>query len=471
VGPGAGQLASLDLVPWESLGPGDTVRVFYSPTPYAGKFAISASGTKEAPVRVCGVRGPQGERPIIDGQGAKTRSALLDVYGNKVYDQDVHQARSVIVVKHNAAGNFTDFPSNIQIDGLAVRRAHPDYTFTDAAGASKPYDPFGACIWVERGHDVTIADNDISDCSQGIFSRSTDDGDFAVTKNLRIAGNFLSNCGISGDVHMHSSYVQSVGVVYEFNTYGTMRSGADGNSIKDRSVGAVVRYNRIEDGAHAIDLVESEDFPVTATADPAYRSTFVYGNQITKNGELGSFIHYGGDHFGSAAGASWGEPIFRKGTLYFFNNTVYVTGAEAWLFQLSTTEERAEVWNNVFVFAPSVVDKRLRMNQEVASPWVGGGIVNLDKNWATTGIADSDQYHPVTGQLNGLSNLITGAESPIDLVTFAPVASSPVRDVGVAGPGAASAFKVEFQLESAQHTPKTRVVSGSAIDLGAVEAP
>ena len=41
-----------------------------------------------------------------------------------------------------------------------------------------------------------------------------------------------------------------------------------------------MRYNRIEEGAHAIDLVEAEDFPVTALALPAYRTTHVIGNQI-----------------------------------------------------------------------------------------------------------------------------------------------------------------------------------------------
>src|SRR5215467_14472301 len=67
VGPNNGQLSSLAQVPWENLGPGDTVRIFYQATPYPGKFAINAHGTASAPVRVCGVVGPNGERPIIDG--------------------------------------------------------------------------------------------------------------------------------------------------------------------------------------------------------------------------------------------------------------------------------------------------------------------------------------------------------------------------------------------------------------------
>src|SRR5689334_1806853 len=38
VGEGGGQIASLDLVPWESLGPGDTVRIHHRTDPYRGKL-------------------------------------------------------------------------------------------------------------------------------------------------------------------------------------------------------------------------------------------------------------------------------------------------------------------------------------------------------------------------------------------------------------------------------------------------
>src|SRR5207342_1406487 len=95
-------------------------------------------------------------------------------------DQVIHQGRSVLLIKHNGSGAYMDFPSFIQVDGLAIRRAHPNYTFKNASGATATYDPFGSCVWIERGHDITIADNEITDCSQGIFSRSTDEGDFAV---------------------------------------------------------------------------------------------------------------------------------------------------------------------------------------------------------------------------------------------------------------------------------------------------
>jgi hypothetical protein len=457
-------------VPWESLAAGDTVRIFHRATPYAGKFLLAAKGTATAPVRVCGVRGPNGERPVIDGNGAVTRTQLASAYGNSAYTSDIHQGRSVIVVKPLATQAWESFPAYIQIDGLNIKRAHPNYKFTDAAGATKTYDSFGACIWVDRGHNISIVDNEISDCTMAVFSKSTEDGDFAMSKNLRIAGNYMWGHGITGNDREHTTYTQSVGTVIEFNRYGPLRSGAGGNSVKDRSVGTVVRFNRIEEGARAVDLVEAEDFPGYALKDPAYRTTYVYGNQIKKSGDTGSVIHYGGDHYGSSLGASWGEPIFRKGTLYFFNNTMHITGSSAELFQLDTTEEKAEVWNNVFVFDASVKAgfRSMRASREVGAGWTPGGILNLGRNWISSGWADSDIYHPVQGQLNGAGNLIVGSTLPIDLATMMPLLSSAVLDFGQAAPAAASTMTVSHQLTTG-FAPIARTVKGAGMDLGALE--
>ncbi|CUI09396.1 hypothetical protein [Massilia antarctica] len=343
-----------------------------------------------------------------------------------------------------------------------MRRSHPNYNYYNSAGAQKTYPEFGSCIRVERGQNITIADNDISDCQQALYTKSTDEGDFGVSKQIRIAGNHMWNNGIVGSDRLHTSYTASAGIVFEFNHYGPVRAGARGNSIKDRSTGTVVRYNRIETGARAIDLAEAEDFPVTATRDPAYRSTFVYGNVIVKNGNDGSFIHYGGDHFYSAPGNTWGEPIFRKGSLYFFNNTVHMSGTSVSMFQLSTTEETAEVWNNVFVAAPSVTAFKMRSNSDVGAGWTSGGIVNLGKNWATTGWRDG----AVPGQLNGQGNMLAGSASPVDPATSIPLAGSAVVNAGQPPHRSALAHPVQWQLKPG---PIPRPVIGTAIDLGAIE--
>ncbi len=56
---------------------------------------------------------------------------------------------------------------------------------------------------------------------------------------------------------------------------------------------------------------------------------------------------------------------------------------------------------------------------------------------------------------------------PLDAASFVPLAGASVVDSGVAGPAAASAYKVSFQVNSAG-VPSARPVNG-AIDMGAVE--
>lgn len=465
VGPGQ-PLTTLEQVPWERLGPGDTVRIHHRATPYRGKFLVAAHGTADRPVRICGVRGPNGERPVIDGQDATTRSALAAAFAGT--GSDIFQSRAIAMVKSLATDAWTDRPSHIQIDGLKLTRAHPAHPFRDAVGAVKTYADFGACLWIDRGDHITIADNELTDCVMGVFSRTTDDGSGAITEHLRIVGNVIHGNGLAGSESEHNTYTQGLGVVIEHNVYGPLRPGARGNAIKDRSAGLVVRYNRIEEGAHAIDLVEAEDFPLLALARADYRTTQVYGNQIRKNGDTGTVIHYGGDHYGSTPGAQWGEPIFRKGVLQFFHNTVIVTGSGAAVFQLSTTEERAEVWNNAIVFASTVAEKSLRAGQSVQPPWVTGGVVHLGRNWLSIGWQDIDQWHTLAGQLLVAATQSVGLRSPLVAGGWVPLAGSALVDAAVSAPAGVVAVPVLWQLDAVGRT-QARVMKGAAPDLGAVE--
>ena len=162
-------------------------------------------------------------------------------------------------------------------------------------------------------------------------------------------------------------------------------------------------------------------------------------------------------------GRCGGEPIYRKGVLQFFHNTVIVTGRGAAVFQLSTTEERAEVWNNAIVFASTVSQKALRMSQSVASPWVSGGIVTLGQNWLSSGWRDSDEWHTVAGQLVVASPPLVGLRSPLVAGGWVPQPGSALVDAATP-----TAVPVLWQLDAAGRT-QARVVRGSGPDLGAVE--
>lgn len=463
VGPGAAQLATLDLVPWDKLTAGDTVRIFYKDTPYNGKFMVSGNGTAQAPIRICGVKSATGQRPVVDGSNAVAPRGLA-------YGDLLHETRSIILVKQVYSQIWTAFPTYIRIDGLEIRGAVPGNSFVDSTGTVRKYESFGACIWLERGQNITIADNVIHDCTNGIFSKSTNDGEFAVTKNVRIAGNYIYGNGVVGDVHQHNVYMASSGITYEFNRFEGLRPGALGNNIKDRSAGTIARYNYLSGGAYAMDFVEAEDFATIATRLPSYRATWVYGNVIVKNGNTGSVIHYGGDHYYSIPGAHWGEPIFRKGTLYFYNNTVSINGTAGQLFQLSTTEESAEVWNNVFHFAPTVAYPSLRVSSETnTASWTPGGKLNLGKNWASSNLADSDPWHWIPGSVTGWSNLIRGNSAPFDPASFVPLSGSALLNSAQAILPAAAGYPADMQLDFVSFKIGPRKAFGSGSDMGAVE--
>ena len=141
VGDGTGQIRSLDQVPWESLGAGDTVRIAYRSPPYHGKILIAAQGTAQAPVRICGIRGPNGERPIIDGTDAAARAGLA--YTAAALDH-IQETRSVVMIDRLATQDWgTARPAYVQLDGLEIRGATPDRGFTNSAGRRQSYVEIG----------------------------------------------------------------------------------------------------------------------------------------------------------------------------------------------------------------------------------------------------------------------------------------------------------------------------------------
>ncbi len=109
---------SIGAVRWEGLLPGDTVLIHYRTNAYNEKWVICRQGTAVAPITVRGVPGPNGELPVITGNGATTRSAL-NYWG---------QPRAVL--KIGGANVPADtMPRYITIENLDVQSARAAYTF------------------------------------------------------------------------------------------------------------------------------------------------------------------------------------------------------------------------------------------------------------------------------------------------------------------------------------------------------
>jgi hypothetical protein len=158
-----------------------------------------------------------------------------------------------------------------------------------------------------------------------------------------------------------------------------------GGNIKERSAGVVIRYNWIEDGAHLIDLVDSQEARDPNVKDPAFHESWVYGNVLVRGPVAnGSMVHYGGD--------SGIFDTYRKGTLHFFNNTVIILNAShepyasTPIFQISTNDETLVAKNNVFFTEAKGVTKREVMLLG-ARDGVVSGKAELAGNWLSDGIS------------------------------------------------------------------------------------
>ncbi len=439
---GDGQpLATIGAAPWATLQPGDTVWIHWRTTPYREKWVIGRQGSSSAPICVRGVPGPAGQRPIVDGETATTPAPLN--YWN--------EPRSVIKI------GGSNVPSNdvarwIVIEGLDVRGARSPNTFTGDNGVVQTYAQNGAAIHIELGEHITIRNCIIRDSGNGLFVSSAGDN---VSRDILIENNYIHNNGNNGSIFEHNTYTAAIGIVYQFNRFGPLLSGAGGNNLKDRSAGLVVRYNWIESGNRQLDLVDAEDSTLIRD-DSAYSRTDVYGNVLIEPAGAGNkqILHYGGDS-GSLAD-------YRKGSLYFYHNTVISTRTDSTtLMRLSTNDEHCDARNNIIY---------VTTGGNALALLDSSGVLDLKRNWFKPGYVGS--FGGVTGTINDDGTSITGT-SPgfVDFAAqdFALAAGSACMDAAIGlSPAVLPSGAISQQYQKHQ-AGVLRTVSGAASDIGAFE--
>ncbi|HYD78305.1 MAG TPA: hypothetical protein VEC06_00725, partial [Paucimonas sp.] len=361
VGPGQAY-ANINDVPWEALPAHSMVRIFHRTEPYDERIFIVRSQ-----VKVCGVPGPNGEKPVLDGRNARVRnnSALQREIGSPT------QAWSTInrgVVAIWSRSGIRD----VAVEGLALTgtmrapytEANHIANYIGMNGASYPYNRHTACLYVRNVQNVTIRGNEISYCPNGVMAISQDftyaRNDNFMVRNFLLEGNYIHDNGLIGSWDTHQAYVQGVNHVVQYNYFGNPirydvngngriegSESAWGNDVKMRTVGDLIRYNFFQNGSHAIDLIDIEDFRPSvfpwwfrnaerSTAAGAYatpqlrqqmetdyqkwiRGSYVYGNLFLRDSTIynqaqgASMIHYGYDN----------SPLDgRRGPLWFYHNTV-----------------------------------------------------------------------------------------------------------------------------------------------------
>jgi hypothetical protein len=366
-------LASIGAVPWDSLNAGDTVFIHYRATPYNEKWVLCRQGTQASPIVVRGVPDNSGLRPIIEGINATTRTRLN--YWNETRG----------LIKIGGANAPPDLmPQYITIENLDIKSARQPYHFIGRSGDT-PYDKNAAAVYIEKGEHLIIRNCVLRDCGNGLFCG-------AQTADLLVEGCYIYDNGADSSIYEHNNYTEATGIVFQFNHFGPLRTGCLGNNVKDRSAGCVVRYNWIESGNRQLDLVDS-DYPELYDL-PAYRATHVYGNVLIEPDGAGNsqICHYGGD--------SGDTTRYRKGTLYFYHNTVVSTRAgNTTLFRLSSTVETVDARNNIFYV--TAAGSRLAILDDE-------GTVDLYHNWLKTGWSVS--HSNSSAKVIAVSGNLTGSE-------------------------------------------------------------
>jgi hypothetical protein len=326
IGPDS-KLKTPNEVPWESLKAGDTVLIHWREEPYKNKWVIAVEGTEKAPITIRGVPGTNGALPIIDGSGATT-SKHCDFWGE-----------NRAVVKIGGARNANKIGSKwIVIENLDITSARPESRYTNGKGKVESYARNAAALWVEHAEHLVVRNCALHNSGNGLVVSSNDK--YAAEDILVENSHLYDNGDPSG--YEHNAYTEAKGITFQYNWFGQLHKGAVSNNLKDRSSACIIRYNYFDGGDKVLDLVEAEDSKIIRD-DPRYRQTFVYGNILIKRGGPihPQVVHYGGDS---------GKPnLYRKGTLYFYNNTLLSRKKDATqLFWLASNEETCDARNNIF---------------------------------------------------------------------------------------------------------------------------
>ena len=474
------QMTTLAQVPWNTLAAGDVVNIYYNGSTYKEKFLISTSGAAGNPITIKGIAGPNGEKPIIDGDHAVSK-------GGQCYNTEAFGLITIepALVNGNCPfGSYSPIPHDIVIDGLEVRNSHPSFTFSINGGAQQPYASFACGLYCERVQNLVVRNCNFNHCGLGLFINSKF-GTHALSKNILVEKNYFTQNGVVGDGHDHNSYIEAINVVYQYNYYDALVWGAPGASLKDRSAGNIIRYNWIvASQGHAIQIPEAQGGQGIIDIDPNYRKTFIYGNVIL-NGKQGAarIIRYGGDQ-GIYAN-------YRQGTLYFYNNTVInegdkTTGVDRrWttnLFLLPdegevgkvTIKEKIDCRNNIIynqAATPGYVPTTLQLLSTNLS-----GTLTMTNNWVSPNTLDTASYYQSYNQGTVVTHTNTmygnnGQNNPAfndyPNKDYRLLPNSNAINQGAALPSAATPYPV-LEEYIKHFASQARTVVGP-IDLGAYE--
>lgn len=517
--------AEMDLVPWSTLGAGDTVRI-HAGVVYHKQILISTSGTDSQPIRVCGVPDLAGNLPELNGVNATAKAGSN--YGSAPYAIQTYGG----IVIYDASAPYWGgavYPKNIIIEGLKITGYHPTNSCHDLSvgGALTPYVNGAAPVRIQHGGNITIRGNDFQNSGNGFFVMSNVSVESKTTRNLLVEGNYFFDNGVT--TYEHQSYIQAFGLVVQGNYYDHSKIGVEGSQLKTRSVQQFIRYNYLEPAGRVFDLVEIQDSPGlvfpwigiqaneltnTSASDvvsnyESYQNRYVYGNivhNITANTAVyktsASVIHVSADN---------DQTYQPGGSVYFYNNTLWLSlvsgqtsnwrntiidgGPYGTAINSHTVFPHSEITNNaIYIAQPSPAsgmaffwnsrqaDRVMLGKNWISAGWGTGNLVGGDG----TGIRNTAGDNPLavwqggqlSTQVSGIGNLLTGASMPFDSSTYVPINASPLINSASALTGLATTLPPLMQYSPTSYLMSVRdnvqdigAISYAGVDATAPRAP
>ena len=320
-------------VPWETLNPGDTVRIHWQAKPYHVRWAIGRQGKARLPITIEGIPASNGQLPVIDGKDARQPAAPHPDYSSG------HRALLRI---GSVEGVGFDEPAHIVVRNLHFRGCNHHNNYIDRKGNRRPYISFAAGIHIANGHSIQVDYCIFEDNGNGLMT-SNQSRDVTIQR-CHFFDNGYDDSKIEEKRRRgkhHNLYTESQGLTLQYNRFCPPKKGCIGNNIKDRSAGLEVRYNTIYGGNKLIDMVDGEGSE-TLRNRPDYKTATVEHNLLIKRREdpSGRILHFGGDS---------GNLDWYRTKLIFRNNTVLTKFQDTTiLFRTETNAQHVLAQHNLF---------------------------------------------------------------------------------------------------------------------------
>jgi len=354
VGPGQAYTRVVE-VPWEKLNPGDTVYLHWRSGKQGGdyheKIVLTRSGAAGKPIRIVGVKGPHGERPVLNGKDAVTRT--VDPQGNSTFYAGNQERGVLCFSSRNGSDVQTPGASYWEVSGLKIVGARPANDFTNSFGKLGNYQrnqsglgSAGAGVFVDRGNYLRFRDMELTDNNNGFFASSDNYGSKARhVHDIILEESLLYGNGAPNNASVHNAYIEVANLTVRNNYFGPLVADSGGSHLKDRGANTVIEGNYFDGTAVPLFLDPPEFSMGWMEFQPGFGKITLRNNVIRKDGNLPvnsmDFIITGFDVYGD---------IKTVRTVDISHNTFIIsaTRQRQWSFNMIDLIPRPQViaWND-----------------------------------------------------------------------------------------------------------------------------